>query len=198
VAVLPDKPTGKIFSAERRKEIADCLNERVRLEKRSVWKLLEYALETTFGKKSNGFVFAPSQNGKWRTDGVEFSLSHSGNALCVALSSAPVGIDVEKIALPKSGKLLEKIFSEREREEYSALEQDQARADYFTQKWTRKESAFKSLDLPAFLPALPRLEKIPTQALPIELAGEKYFLSVAGEHALTINLRSAIQFVTLL
>lgn len=191
VAPLPEKELGSVSSPERAREIADCTNEKVKREKRAVWKLLEYALERSFGKKIKKLSFTVSENGKWKTTdgGVEFSLSHSENAVCVALSRKPVGVDIEKIALPKTQKLVEKIFSQEELLEYAALQSDEERAKYFTCKWTQKESAFKSLDLPSFLPALPRLGEIKTHTLQITVAGESYALSIAGESVGQMKLR---------
>ena len=193
IAPLPEGEIGEAYPKERAKEIENCQNERVKREKYFVWKLLEYALERSFGKKMKKLSFSKTKNGKWKTDcGMEFSLSHSEGALCVALSRKPVGVDIEPIALPKTEKILDKIFTQSELTVYNALHTDEEKAEYFSYKWTEKEAAFKSLDLPAFLPALSHLGEVKTLSQTVCVQGKLYALSIAGESADKIKLRENI------
>ena len=111
-------------------------------ERYYVWKLLEYALNRTFGLKITDVKFWQSPQGKWECDRCEFSLSHSHGALCVALSRKPVGVDIEKIVPPHAKQFAEKILCREELEEFSTLEES-AKITYLMEKWTQKESIFK-------------------------------------------------------
>ena len=61
------------------------------------WALLQKALLTSNLDMSN-FDFCLDQNGKWfeKNNSFYFSISHSKNIVCVALSNTPIAIDVEK------------------------------------------------------------------------------------------------------
>lgn len=71
----------------------------------------------------------------------EFSLSHSGNRVVVALSDRPVGVDVELVAEP-----LDVAAEVLNAAELSWLErcQDAERATVFTLFWACKEAALKA------------------------------------------------------
>lgn len=80
-------------------------------------------------------------HGKVRADGVELSVTHSGDLVGVAVSESPVGLDVEKVdpALDVDG-LAGISLSDTE---LAALPHtDRARA--FTTYWTRKEAVVKA------------------------------------------------------
>lgn len=70
-----------------------------------------------------------------------FSLSHSGAYAVCAYADFPIGADLQKIKqeIPRhTGK----IFSEEERDFFSALDEKQ-KAEQFFRLWTRKESLLK-------------------------------------------------------
>ena len=70
---------------------------------------------------------------------VQFSLSHTGNAVLCALDREPVGADVEMIRTQEIQHLL-RVFSDAEQEEIRLAEDPEIR---FTELWTRKESFLK-------------------------------------------------------
>ena len=73
-----------------------------------------------------------------------FSLSHSGDHSICAVSSGPVGADIEKIGNDKEN-IAERFFAEEERNYISD-------ADSFYMIWTLKESFMKALGLGMRLP----------------------------------------------
>lgn len=181
VASIPEHAAlSELFPTERNAEVQACTNEKAKREKYFVWRLLEYAVKQTLGKDFNALSFQKNENGKWACKQFEFSLSHADGAVCVALSLAPVGVDVQPIAPPKTEKTALKIFSEREKTEYASLLQEK-KAEYFTRKWTQRESVFKMRNLPAFFPALPTLFDEKTVTKTLLLGGKSYSLSVANE-----------------
>ena len=170
----------KVYPPERQREIAACGNEQVQREKYYAWKLLEYSLERTFGKKLKDVRFEKSASGKWKCDACEFSISHSKNAVCVTVSRAPVGVDVELIQPIKNEGILEKIFLETELESYHGMPELEKSA-FFTAAWARKESLFKQLDAPAFFGVNVKELQGKTWEKTVTISGEEYALCVATE-----------------
>ena len=76
--------------------------------------------------------------------GVEFNVSHSGDLLLIAVSTRPVGVDVER--WKETSDLLEladHFFSPTEREHLRALPRDGIVAGFFA-AWCRKEAYLKA------------------------------------------------------
>lgn len=182
VASIPEHGAlDELFPRERNAEVQACTNEKTKREKYFVWKLLKYAVQQTLGKDFDALSFQKNKNGKWTSEEFEFSLSHADGAVCIALSKTPVGVDIQPIALPKTEKVALKIFSEWEQAEYASLVNTEQKAEYFTRKWTERESIFKMLDLPSFFPALPTLFDGKTVTKTVRISGKSYSLSVANE-----------------
>jgi 4'-phosphopantetheinyl transferase len=77
---------------------------------------------------------------------VEFSVSHSGDLVAVAVAAAPVGVDVEQLEDRPRGDpvaLGRVVLAEPEREALGALA-PAARARAFLVAWTRKEAVTKA------------------------------------------------------
>ena len=179
VTALPDsEPAGEFLCAERNKEIASVGSEKVRREKYFVWKLMLYALERSLGLHEKNTEFTKEEYGGWSVKGAHVSLSHSGGAIAVAVSRAPVGVDIEKIAPPKSESMAERIMNEAELSEYSSLP-DGEKEERLISIWTAKEAIFKSKHIKSFIPNATdtKAEKHKTDI--ITVSGEKYAWSVA-------------------
>lgn len=89
------------------------------------------------------FEFSYNENGKPLLEGLpfEFSLSHSGNYVAVALSNAPVGIDIEKIR--KVNQNVSKLVFNGDDEEN--FKNSQNNVDEFFKIWTSKEAVIKMM-----------------------------------------------------
>lgn len=72
-------------------------------------------------------------------DNIQFSLSHTGNAVLCVLDREPVGADIEMIRMQKMEHLLT-VFNDAEQEKIRLAEQPEI---CFTTLWTRKESFLK-------------------------------------------------------
>lgn len=174
-----------VFPSLRDEEISACTSEKVQKEKYCVWKLLEYALFHSFGKRIEDVSFTKSENGKWSCDFCHFSLSHSGGAIAVAVSDSPVGVDIERLAAVKNeGRIAEKILTDAEMEEYRRLALSPKRAsEFLLEAWTQKESLFKTGAYPKFIPSrIDGAESVQTRQIDVD--GETYILSVASKDAL--------------
>jgi 4'-phosphopantetheinyl transferase len=74
-----------------------------------------------------------------RIEGVDFSISHCKNAIAVALSDRPVGVDVESFRHAEE-PLLKRTMNPEEQAEVRAAADP---AEVFTCIWTRKEAVLK-------------------------------------------------------
>ena len=186
-AALPDRTAKTPLAFQKRwEEVNACAHERVKREKYFIWKLLEYALQKEFPTVER-FSFQKSDNGKWGCKECFFSLSHSKDALAVAISPRPVGVDIQKLCRPKTNGVLQKITSDEEQKTYFALETEEEQAEFFTRIWTEKESLFKRLDLPAFFPEVPFLEG-ETVTDEVEIRETKYLVTVATDSPAALRI----------
>lgn len=189
-ALIPaEGEIGKVLPAERQAEIDRCSSPKVKREKYYVWKLLEYALERDMGEKLENISFEKSDNGKWMSDRVFFSLSHTDGVVAVAVSGSNVGVDVEAVRRHRDG-LEEHILTEREREELSALE-ELAAWEYIIGRWTQKESIFKALNKHVFEPTRIEASEYPTRTERLELPTGVYMMSVCAPDADRVRIEMA-------
>lgn len=137
----------KVYPCSRWREIQSITNVRVQKEKYFVWKLLEYGIKQSIGKKITDLQLFKSDTGKWMCDACEFSLSHSGNLVCVAISKNPIGIDIEKIQ-SSAVDVSKAILSDKELLEYNVLSQEE-KIIFIIEAWSKKESLFKRKNIKA-------------------------------------------------
>ena len=197
VAKTPEKIClSTVYPPERNEEIIACRNQQVRQEKYYAWKLLEYALHRSFGRSIESVTFQKSEFGKWSCDVCEFSLSHSHRAVAVALSRKPVGIDIQLVkSLLGANGIANRILN---KEEYDAFLQtsDDEKNDFLIQKWTQKESIFKTMDHPSFLGADPKSFSHATYSQFLTLGQDRYSLSVASENLDRLRYYAEIDLTT--
>ena len=91
-----------------------------------------------FGYDEHGKPFMQNASGE-RIEGVDFSISHCKNAIAVALSDRPIGVDVERFRHSEDS-LLERTMNPEEQAEVRAAADP---AEAFTRLWTRKEAVLK-------------------------------------------------------
>lgn len=186
ISNIPEEITiTPLASGERNREIAKVSNERLKKEKYFVWRLLEYAISHSLGLAPENIKFNKLDSGRWCTPNFEFSLSHTDGAAAVAVSTVPVGVDIEQVKAPRSKSFAEKILNASQKREYQALSHSE-REEYVIAKWTAKEANFKSLHLSEFSPSadLSADSQIQTEAVIID--GKKYILSVATKATVRI------------
>ena len=180
LAVLPKcEPEAQISCAERQKEIDGISNEKTRREKYYVWRLLEYAIKNSLGADASRLCFTKGKNRKWRCEGFEFSLSHSGNALAVAISNKAVGVDVERINVRKADRMAEYMLTQSERAQYENVSESE-RDEWLIGKWCAKEAIFKSFDKDVFAPSKIEVSEFFSWVIPLSFEDEKYILAVAA------------------
>ena len=194
VAKLPLTESAEALSnIERQAEIDAISNERVRREKYYVWRLLEYAMRQSLGIDPAEAVFKKSANGKWTCEACEFSLSHSGDALAVAISKEPVGVDIERERIKRPDAMANFILTANERREYENIS-NEAREKYLIRKWCEKESAFKLQGKESFKPSEIETAEFFSTVTETELLLEKYILAVSSKSKDTVKIFSGVTF----
>ncbi len=188
ISRLPKSESEKpLLCKERREEVEKISNERVRREKYYVWRLLEYAVKAGFDKDPESVRFVKAKSGKWFCKDLEFSISHSTDAIAVAVSDNSVGIDVERIRVKRSHKLAEYILTERELFEYSDVP-DEKSEDYIVRKWCQKEAVFKSLNKAKFKPSEIETAEYFCFTKAFDIGEERYILAAAAETRQTVEV----------
>ena len=167
-----------LASLVRNEEISKASNERLKKEKYFVWRLLEYAISNSLGLNAENIKFEKLDSGRWRTAEFEFSLSHTDGAVAVAISSEPVGIDIELVKKPRSRSFAERILTASELIKYESVTPAE-REEYLIGKWTSKEAYFKSLHLSEFLPSMEVGADSKIQTKSVVFNGNRYIYSVA-------------------
>lgn len=174
-----DEIKGEVYPLLRQAEIDESKSEKVKLEKFSVWKLLEVAINDCFSKNINDFNFYKTKNGKWRTKEFYFSLSHGKDVACVAISSFSVGVDVESLKSFQSKVYLKedatfnKIATEKEKILYKNHS-----ISPLAEIWTKKEAIFKSKEKSIFVHSKIETGDYNVETFKLNLFGEDYITSV--------------------
>ena len=181
VAKLPKESFSEpLLCIERQKEVDGISNEKAQREKYYVWRLLEYAIKNSLGADASRLCFTKGKNRKWSCEGFEFSLSHSGDALAVAISDMAVGIDVEKIRVRKAERMAEYMLTQDERGEYKSINVNE-RDEWLIGKWCAKEAIFKSQNKDVFSPSKIETSEFFCEQRSFEIECEKYILAVASD-----------------
>lgn len=106
-------------------------------------KIVEMAACEFWGNNPNIIQFKKGENGKPYIKNLpdfHFNISHSGNAVTVAISDSEVGIDCEKLRNADL-RIAKRRFTEKE---YAYIIKDSSKADLrFFEIWTKKESFLK-------------------------------------------------------
>ena len=123
---------------ERQKRIHNMKQEKSRKQSMGVGLLLQKVLALYHMQDSDVFV---DEHGKPKVEGLEFSLSHSGNLVLCAVSEEPVGCDVEELRKAPKG-VAERYFSDAEQAYLSHFSADEHDREFF-RIWTMKESYVK-------------------------------------------------------
>ena len=123
---------------ERQKRIQNMKQEKSRKQSMGVGLLLQKVLALYHMQDSKVFV---DEHGKPKVEGLEFSLSHSGNLVLCAVSEEPVGCDIERLREAPKG-VAERYFSDAEQAYLSHFSADEHDREFF-RIWTMKESYVK-------------------------------------------------------
>jgi hypothetical protein len=163
-----------MFPPERETYILQTGNPVLQRQRYYVWLLLEYALFHSLEKHLPELQLYV-ENGKWTSPVCHFSLSHGDNGLAVAVSNAPVGVDIQKcISKDKAPSF---ILSPNE---VPLFENATDKTSFLTELWTKKESIFKASNEKRFLPCNVDTTNATAETRWVELAGERYAVSASS------------------
>ncbi len=177
VAVIPeDTELTPVYPEERQAEIDRCSRLSVKQEKYFAWKLLQYAAENFFGGDFESLSFQKNQRGKWECDKFCFSISHSRGVAAVAVADKSIGVDIEAVRRHHDG-MEQRVLTPMERERLWGADSHRAE-EYVIEKWSQKESIFKTLDRPVFEPLKLETSDFSVVSRPVELNGDRFILSV--------------------
>ena len=98
-AISPELTVGPVASPARARVLAETRAPALLRQRYLVWHLLEFAARHSLGLDPAALVFSHSPEGRWSCPDFEFSLSHTADAVAVAVSRTPVGVDVESLPL---------------------------------------------------------------------------------------------------
>lgn len=139
IAPIPQKPVGPVFPPQRQAQLDETVNEAHRRQRYFVWKLLEYGLRHSLGLSMKQLNLTLNDRGRWSCPECCFSLSHSANAVAVAISKTPIGVDLERLDRTIHPALAKKLLTPSE---LAALEESE-KGPYMLKKWCIRESLFK-------------------------------------------------------
>lgn len=155
-AVPPELPVGPVLSPARNRALAETRAPALLRQRYLVWRLLEYAVRHSLGLDPAALVFEKTPEGRWFCPDFEFSLSHTEDAVAVAVSRAPVGVDVESLPIFRRRyqadpalcmRMLRHVAAPSELVDLAGRE-----AETLLWLWTGKESLFKMRQTGYFSP----------------------------------------------
>jgi phosphopantetheinyl transferase len=181
IASIPDGEMGKVFPPRRQAQLEETGNETHRRQRYFVWKLLEYGLRRSLDLDLEQLALSLDDRGRWSCEECFFSLSHTKGAVAVAVSQAPVGVDVERLDRKLHPSLPKKLLTEAEQGAFASLDgAEQSR--YLLAKWCKKESLFKWQEAAACEP------KEEACAGTVTVAGQAYCWAAATEHPTQLRI----------
>ena len=180
--------TEPIHPPFRYEEILSAKNEKTRMEKYFVWKLLKKTVDEHLKLDFDNLTFTKTANGQWICPDFHFSLSHTDGAVCVAVSIAEIGVDIEPLR-PIRSELATRYLTDREREIYDGLPSDSA-SRFFIETWVKKEADLKRRGADKLVPAKTESDAIDAELFTVGINGTDYLIAVAADP----NEKNEIQF----
>lgn len=180
-----------VYPKGRLLEILSCKSEKVKTQKYASWKLLENALKSSLNLQIKDLEFEKLDNGKWVASGVYFSISHSDDFVCVAISNSQVGVDIEKVKIVDDN-LDKKILTETELETYKKLDKIE-KNNFLLTAWTGKESVYKKLDSKTFNPSKIELADYSVKSYNLSVDKSEFLLSVCSEKINNIYFQNNVK-----
>ena len=162
----------------RQEQIENTVHEGLKRQRYYVWKLLEYGLNRSYGLKLQDLHLSRAEDGKWRCQECYFSLSHSFDAVAVAISRQPVGVDIECLEHIISEGLGDKILTQQEKVAFEA-QPSGSRRTFLLEKWCAKESLYKAGVWESFIPQKMETDTVRTGT--VRVGQKDYCYAVAAK-----------------
>ena len=168
-----------VYPCERKAEIERCANSRVRKEKYFAWELLKNTVEEKLHIPFDSLCFEKSSSGKWVSDKIFFSISHSDGVAAVAVAQKNVGVDIESVKRHREG-IERQILTDAELCDLENIP-DEEKAEQVIKLWTKKEAYFKLLDEKHFAPKKTETKDFISVTKSITLENSEYAVSVCAD-----------------
>ena len=177
--VVPANSISILYPPQRQQQIDQCQSAKVKAEKYTSWKLLEYALKELYDVAITDVQFFLANNGKWSCDKCHFSISHSDGVVAVAVDAHPVGIDIENTQNVKfTPKLANRIMTD---EEFITYLNNGEKTQYICEVWCKKEALFKQRGVGVFAAKLLQTEDTNDFCLHnLHYDGKVFFMALAN------------------
>ena len=191
IAALPEGDVSyPVYPEEREAELCSVSSDIVRREKYYAWRLLDHALRESLGLTLEEASPRRVETGRWVSDAADFSISHSGGAVAVAVSGQPVGVDVERCGHELGQGFASRMLTERE---LASLCEG---SDAVLELWCRKEAIFKMGGGSRFIPREVESDSAPVHVERVALPRGEFILAVATHASadLTVQLCGAEVF----
>ena len=168
-----------VYPCERKAEIDRCANPRVRKEKYFAWELLKNTVEKNLNIPFESLCFEKNSSGKWVSDKIFFSISHSDGVAAVAVAHKNVGIDIESIKRHREG-IERQILTDSEHCDLENISEEE-RGCQVIKLWTKKEAYFKLLDEKHFAPKKTETKEFISVTKSITLENSEYAVSICAD-----------------
>lgn len=168
------------ISKERQQKIEKYLTDNSKIISTLTELLLRYCIILELGIENNKIIFSYGENGKPAlliNKNFRFSVSHSGNIICVLTHDKPVGLDLEYYHNINSD-VAKKFFTKKE---YEIILKNKNPIKMFFRIWTRKEAYIKLFDL-KFLELLKPSKKNDKDVFYKNLDFKSYAISIASQN----------------
>ncbi len=143
------EPLAELLPTERRERLERFQNKERRLHFLKTSLFMQYGISRTLGHPIDEITYIYEKNGKPRLSSetdpegiVDFNLSHSGRYAVLAVSSAPVGIDVECLGRVRM-EVAKRFFCPEEYREIEKAATPREKSTRFAWYWTMKEAYIK-------------------------------------------------------
>lgn len=177
-AVLDSLSTDGIYPEERVAEIEATRNCETRKHRLSAWRVFAGAL-SDLGLDIRNLNVRKLECGKWVCDETFFSISHSKNLVCVAVSSENVGVDIQSKEKDYSDAFAKRILTPNEYLRYVKLS-EKDKINYIDTSWCKKESIMKTLNKNAFIPSEIETDEYNLYFESLNYNQDLYYLSVCS------------------
>ena len=141
----PENISQRVLLTKERLYAIDQMNGEGRQQSFAASLLLEYVVKRLFPKAEHPLEVAIAQGGKpylAKEPDIHFNLSHSGDWAVCAISSSPVGVDIQQCRSFKPN-IADRFFHPDEVQYLSALPPAERETAFYT-LWTLKESYVKA------------------------------------------------------
>lgn len=162
-------------------ELKSVTNQSLMAQKRASYGLLECALEASFKLPLDIKSMFKDERGKPHLKDKFFSVSHTSELVCVAVSGVNIGVDIEEIK--------EHVSLDRTRSHIALDGEEATTVDEMIALWTKKEAIFKFDDaIASYNPSKIDTSKYQSKTSFLQYNGKKYALSLASSIVSNVNV----------